>query len=255
MNQTGKVFLACALGALIGSMVALQLGSFWLVGVLVGGLTGYMTYEFKQVVSAVPRAWHAATNWRPDVEPIKTFLLGSLSFALFLLTLFIGVMIISLPETSEARHADFAATTASVFVSISIFCLAFGTVMGYVTRTSTQDRRIVIFILKRFNPISFYLWYVPMSPFYLARLIYREKAEVALALKTLGLFLAKLFRLIHSEVRLLCGVDAALGALVGYHFGNALIGAAVGGALGVVNFELISIRLLKVVPKERSLFA
>ena len=58
-------------------------------------------------------------------------------------------------------------------------------------------------------------------------------------------FITQLFRLIHSELRLLCAVDAALGAAVGYLTGNALLGATFGGLFGVLNYEVITIRVMK----------
>jgi len=43
-------------------------------------------------------------------------------------------------------------------------------------------------------------------------------------------------------------VDAMLGTVVGYFYGNALIGALAGGIFGVINFEIVSKRLLKLKP-------
>jgi len=42
-------------------------------------------------------------------------------------------------------------------------------------------------------------------------------------------------------------VDAALGTAVGYFTGNPLIGAVAGGLLGVVNYEIITVRVMKLV--------
>lgn len=39
---------------------------------------------------------------------------------------------------------------------------------------------------------------------------------------------ATLLRLIHSEIRLLCGIDAAIGAAAGYYFHNGIVGAMIG---------------------------
>ena len=63
-----------------------------------------------------------------------------------------------------------------------------------------------------------------------------------------GLFFKNVFILIHSEFRLLCGVDAAIGAVIGYFAGYVIVGLIVGGILGVLNYELISRRWLKLVP-------
>lgn len=64
MERThGKVFIASALGAFIGSLVALQLNAYlWWLGLIAGGLVGYLSYEFKAVLRAIPVAWHAASQ-------------------------------------------------------------------------------------------------------------------------------------------------------------------------------------------------
>jgi hypothetical protein len=61
-------------------------------------------------------------------------------------------------------------------------------------------------------------------------------------------FAKEIFVEIHSDIRLLCGVDAAIGAGIGYFTDNTLIGALAGGLFGVLNYYLISIKLLKLVP-------
>jgi len=56
------------------------------------------------------------------------------------------------------------------------------------------------------------------------------------------------FIIIHSEIRLLCGVDAVIGAAAGYFTGSAIIGALAGGLIGVINYEIVSRRVLHLVP-------
>lgn len=56
-----------------------------------------------------------------------------------------------------------------------------------------------------------------------------------------------LWREVHSEFRLLCAVDAAIGTAIGYYSGNAIVGAMAGAIFGVLDYEIVSIRLLKVV--------
>ena len=48
-NKTARIFLACACGAGTGSLAALQLGYFWGLGALLGGLVGYLIYDLEQV--------------------------------------------------------------------------------------------------------------------------------------------------------------------------------------------------------------
>ncbi|MBU2263363.1 hypothetical protein KJ750_01765, partial [Patescibacteria group bacterium] len=72
MERTLKIFLSCALGAGIGALTALQLNQyFWWIGMLFGGFIGYLSYEIKQVLAAIPLAWQKASRWRPDKKMWK----------------------------------------------------------------------------------------------------------------------------------------------------------------------------------------
>ena len=61
-------------------------------------------------------------------------------------------------------------------------------------------------------------------------------------------FVVRTFVYVHSERRTLCFVDETLGAVAGFSLGSAVLGAVVGAILGFVNYEFVSIRLLKLVP-------
>jgi hypothetical protein len=78
--------------------------------------------------------------------------------------------------------------------------------------------------------------------------------------KFAGQFVWKLFKLVHSNERLLCLVDASIGAAIGrFYFENtfavgkylilkALLGLVAGGIWGLVNYEIVSKRILHLVP-------
>ena len=51
-----RIFLACFFGAFIGTLIAEELGYFWILGALSGGLVGYLTYNIREVISAIPKA-------------------------------------------------------------------------------------------------------------------------------------------------------------------------------------------------------
>ncbi|MBL7022080.1 hypothetical protein ISR92_02060 [Patescibacteria group bacterium] len=75
------------------------------------------------------------------------------------------------------------------------------------------------------------------------------------AISTFFMKIAKLIRYIfveiHSDIRLLCAVDAMIGAGIGYFYTNPIIGMIAGGILGVINYELVSKRWLKLVPTSK----
>jgi hypothetical protein len=62
-------------------------------------------------------------------------------------------------------------------------------------------------------------------------------------------YTVQLVRLVHSDLRLLCGVDAAVGVLVGWQFGSPLLGTLIGGAFGALSYRIVSMRILKLAPK------
>jgi hypothetical protein len=91
-------------------------------------------------------------------------------------------------------------------------------------------------------------------PQFTIRFLDRIADLVAAIVVFIGFLFCKLIRLIHSELRLLCGVDAAIGAGIGFFFNAPVVGAVVGGMFGVFNFEIVSIRWMKVVPITQSFF-
>ena len=48
-------------------------------------------------------------------------------------------------------------------------------------------------------------------------------------------------------------VDAAIGATVGYYFHDPIIGGLIGGLSGFLNYEVLSIRVMKLIPAEQSI--
>jgi hypothetical protein len=57
--------------------------------------------------------------------------------------------------------------------------------------------------------------------------------------RLLSRFAVRVFVLTHSDIRLLCAIDAAIGAYIGYRFGNPIAGSIIGGLWGLANFYLV----------------
>ena len=77
-------------------------------------------------------------------------------------------------------------------------------------------------------------------------------------IKSLVIFPWVLFKLIHSEKRLLCGIDAGLGTTVAYFLSLNFVplttatfiffvicGGILGAGFGIINYELVSKRIFK----------
>jgi len=270
-----KVFMASAVGAFIGSLIALQLTSnLWWVGMVVGGVIGYLGYDAKSVVRMIPTASHAARrswhtigglNYRVAVRlggqvlrkalrvlgvsiaigvacGIGSALVGALWF-------FEGLTPVALIG-HETPANFFFGTPEDVFASrlciavcgMIVFLLQSAwTLETYGLRGIREHKKdITLSLLYKVTPLGFVTWYLPQALWFFAQCLFWIVVSS-------GAFFWILFKLIHSDLRLLCGIDAAIGAAIGYLSHNALIGALAGGALGVVNFELVSKRWLKLV--------
>jgi hypothetical protein len=267
-RTTVKVFLACAIGSFIGTVVALQVNqNFWWTGLLVGALVGYLAYEFKKVVAAVPVAWQEATSWWPEEEWWKVFWKSGIQIAnigLIVSTPLSIVFFFSPPQPIK--------TTCSLQIAVLVACIppAFAVSTGFLLAAALPHeslKRDLMAMEMWPNFLRVYLWIIPQLllwtvPKYLFLgiwLVLKLAPAAAKALyratKALGRFFWHLLVLIHSENRLLCFVDAAIGVATGYRFfHSAILGALIGGLWGALNFEVLSIRVLKLVPKERSIF-
>ena len=91
----------------------------------------------------------------------------------------------------------------------------------------------VLLNLLLFTPLAIF----PVVSYY----AFKSRAIFIKALKSL-------FVLIHSEVRVLCALDSAVGATIGYFAGNAFVGALAGGLLGVFHYELAMFGLKRTTP-------
>ncbi|MFH1990358.1 MAG: hypothetical protein ABIJ19_00690 [Patescibacteria group bacterium] len=256
MEKTVKIFFACAAGAGIGSVVALQFVAWlWWLGMLAGGLAGYILYDLQVVLSAIKTAWLQMTDdfsGKATIIVLKSLsclVVGALSLVL---TVVPGLILISwsfggydVADLSFIRIAFLAAVFWAI-LSISIW-LSF-LMMGDCC--NAENNRIAMgfgFLLIRSNPFLFYFYWLPKGIIWLLR---RLPGYCCKGAKIIGQFIKTVFVLIHSNERLLCMVDAAIGVVV-FHFtgNNIFLGMLAGGALGVINYEVISVRLLKLVPR------
>lgn len=72
-NTTAKIALSIGLGALIGGFLIHELNLLhWTIGVIIGSLIAYFSYEFEQVTAGAKHAYKATVNWKPDWDWWKT---------------------------------------------------------------------------------------------------------------------------------------------------------------------------------------
>jgi len=255
-----KVFLACVLGGLVGSVVALSVHPYlWWVGLLAGGAVGYFSYEFKEVLRAIRVAavfaWHQ-TLAAPDLIKSRRFrlLMPRLGLAVLIpIALLASTSIIFLIlnpiitiETSDGKNGLLAAfmsvggTAIAVATAVLSICAFVHESDGhYMVETKTLG--IFVFTL---SPIGF----VALPLFGIGWVLYKSP-KIA---KLCAVFVKTLFLTIHSDIRLLCGVDAAFGALIGFYLMNPIIGAIAGGIIGLLNYKVVSQKWLRLHIREQN---
>jgi len=255
MNRSLRVFVACAVGALIGTLVTLQLNSyFWWIGLFVGGAIGYLSYDPRQVLAAIKTAWHEVINYRPDKERMFNTVWSVLLIGSAVASLIWVFVVISVGTTRLGWISGFGTQLGLlplllVSYSTLFYCALcwLGTVNMWLNEDDEGRALRNIFghadrkVLYRLNPVAVSIyWPVGITSFIIWVLWNYTPTAVRIALK----FTKTVFIAIHSKERLLCEVDAAIGVVVGFYFGNPIAGALIGGTIGVLNFRIVSIRIL-----------
>ena len=243
MSKVTRVFWACAAGAGIGALIALEINSyFWWLGLIIGGVFGYLLYDIKAVARAVPRAWCAASGWKLDGEAWKIRGLVTLAFVSVLASALLAILVgsflggrIDHVSTWEFVFAHkisvmallvFLSMAVPAALAIGVSGFSYALALSVVSLLSREDDIMRDFrsIIKFGNPVAVFVYW----PIVILR---HSPAAVWRAAIAVGLFIKYLFLAIHSDERLLCGIDAAIGALAG-------------GAFGVANYEIVSKRIL-----------
>jgi len=252
-----NTFFVCAIGAGIGSLIALEMSPlFWWVGLIVGGLIGYLSYEWRAVVRAFPAAWRAARGWQLQL-PSDFWLMFALNTGVFLSVLIDMISIVMLPVFAGALvngdidsfSSSFLIFVIGILTAVTVIALSFG-FWDAMSRNVEGEYRVLRDVVRARHvmrivfPPFFFLWHSPR--FILLGVIKGAHAmgKMIIRLPRFARFLRRfsweLFVRIHSERRLLRSVDIMLGTAVGYFAGSALVGAAIGGIFGLIDQAIIT---------------
>lgn len=253
MSQGLKVFFACAFGAFVGAFVGLHFG-YLVLGITVGGIAGYLSYELDKVIAAFPAAWRATTTWRPEKQWWKVYFRYVanracwLSGIVFMCSILLNGLMVCIAQVDHTPILPLIAAVAGSSLVVWVFLIS-----AIATRPPKTISEMELAMKRRpaSETYKMFFWEMPRD---IVLLFLKLPRWIASGERFVGKFFSKFFRLIHSEIRLLCLVDASIGALIGYFYGSSLIGTLAGGILGLVNFELLSIRILKLVPVSASIF-
>jgi len=256
MSKTPRIFVACAVGAFIGSTIAIQMYQMlWWVGAAIGAFVAYLGYNIEEVIAAIPVAYRRTINWRPDHEWWCAYRRCIASVSNGVANTYIGVGIAVSSAMLWTGGFALLKQVGPILGLMLFFTYLASVLLASFFSLGDTTEMLNKKTMPSANPLKFWFqiaphgifrglaWSVENFPKGIATSIIVVIA-VALVAKN---FIIEFFRLIHSELRLLCAVDAALGTAVGYFTGNPLIGAVAGGLLGVVNYEIITVRVMKLV--------
>ncbi|MBI4020872.1 MAG: hypothetical protein HY369_01380 [Candidatus Aenigmarchaeota archaeon] len=245
-----SIFIAIALGALLGGLLVRDAGFGWL-GIVIGGLLGYLVVNFSRLRAAIPQAWaHATARQRLRApfpwKEVITFFFLTLPMSITVVGGLVGFLAVGSLLTGEATPGtgNFVGglvgfSCLSLFMSICLTGL-----IAFIMVKDPGKRQEWIKIAQqsalRYNPVVVAVYWIPRLVLKTAAVL----ARTAVAAAVFGwLFTRILFCLVHSDRRLLCMLDAAAGAwAIGYLGWQPLVGAVLGGLTGVAQYALLSAR-------------
>jgi hypothetical protein len=265
MKTSVKIFLACALGSIVGLLTALSISHTsalaCIIGMVIGGMVGYLAYDFKKVLAAIKLTWKQVMKLKLNKDNWRGRRLTALLMFNIMLITIIGILllvtIISLAVTAfNDPHnvpKNFIPTMLMILASgagfmifiVPIFFIVQQIFSGSKSFGDAEEQNFLRTYIRRSNPLRIYFVLLP-------KLIFKEVPiflfDMVKALYKLFLllfkFVKKVFVLIHSDERLICMSYASAGALIGYVIPGTgvlklIIGAVVGGASGFGAYELL----------------
>ncbi|MDO8463594.1 MAG: hypothetical protein Q7S96_05015 [bacterium] len=249
-RESRKVFLASALGAGVGSLVALEVQvALWWIGIIAGGAVGYLSYEWRTVVATAPRAWRDAKAWRSPADFWVVFplamLIGTSMTALLIMGM-VGMLAVSSVISGELSWWTTPMGTVDGAIRTMVCGAILSSIFGLIIALDPVANRDHELRILRTPTAKRMLWYVFPPIFLCYHLPKFVLRECAAAVRFLARFIRELSIRIFSERRLTCGVCVMLGAAAGHFFGFVLIGAFAGGIFGLATHELIARRVLRV---------
>lgn len=272
MNEQGglrtglHVALWSALGGMFGTLAIMGWAwPAWTVApiVLGFGLGSYLTENLGRVWSGLKHAGSATFAWRPDVWWWKRFVIacGYLWFYLgsYVLFFFGGLGFVWFNHLSGGELIVLIEVIVSIVTVMVLLCAC--ATMGFVSitcrETVWQQDYVFLRDLCRTSNVFTMFWHLAIL---LTKTLFLIPRAMRWLSRKTGQFLWHFFVYIHSARRTICLVDtvicASLGLLAGAAWGESsqaisvagLTGGLSGFLLGFMNYELVSVRWLKLQP-------
>lgn len=306
--ETKKIAIACFVGGVLCSSVALIFSpGYWWLGLLAGFAGGHLSYEFREVLKAIPVAFRSAGSQCSTVCGFLRRIWGEARTSINSKCPFLHLtMLLNLPimcfiffylSSYVVAESDVEGLSFRRVVFYGIWLFLIITAYGYggvyfvlclladigakkwekcywlpLAFESSEDKEKTLTKLKAKGfsekPLTYTnvcRWVAEGLGITVRFFVWTFWKELVVGtwkvLFFIGLFFWCLFRIIHSEKRVLCGIDGTLGGMISYVwlispsalFAEQVLlvvfGGLLGAAFGVVNWEVVSIRVLKVATK------
>jgi len=236
MKELARALLAIGAGVILGVFVAAQFNFFWWLGMLAGGLTAYLVCDWPGVVRAAKHAWKFTLGI--SKEDWKTF--GWLAIAASSAATTCTAAVFLLVLFAARFKLEKVLMDIPSWLSMWALCGVLFIVLPFIDNVNSHANRLEknIQVAKLFNPFKIFIYWPVLCLIWFFRLLTRIPwALVAIGrfVKVASRFIWRTLVMIHSEARLFCLVDAAIGVAT-FHFtgNNLLVGLIVGEALGVI---------------------
>jgi hypothetical protein len=281
MNPLHKGILATFFGVVIGSLVALAINQFWLLGALIGavfsaGCSAYMLFDIKKIGHAVSVAWITTINWRlpkENREFLKLWVASGFIGSTWITTAFTVFMLCStgtMPSLSwYNKWLLFFSIYSGCIFGFAPWRLLTGVRVlenyGFLVRTKREFLWQFALANPCTGPLLWFYYIIRGMMKLIPRLVWSFISFLmwfwGTALPTFGRFVKLVFVLIHCRDRIMCLVDSSFGMIAAFYIerwviggsgilsiSSILAGGVTGTALFFFNRKIVAVRWLKLQP-------
>lgn len=296
--ETKKIAIGCFVGGVLCVAVALMCAPmFWWLGLLAGMAGGYLGYEFREVLWAIPIAWRKSRRsvstwwtetdkkvrgWSLDPHPLFYYWITTITIMIW------GCMIYKIfsSETELNLGNSFLFMILLVEFNIvpSLFVLLLTLIFALIGARvgekcfwfpfSMLDDKSQESEAKKLEKEgyrkevltgkNFFRWIMKGVGLTILFFVWTAWKYLFIGIGLLLCFWGRsgweFFKLIHSKKRVLCAIDGTIGGTVVFFcFGSTplifsqqilvvFFGGLLGAVIGVLNYEIVSKRILHLVP-------
>lgn len=254
--RNGVVAACCSV---IGGILAFNFGLLWFVGVLIGGLAGWIGQDLAGLWRGVTAVWEQrdSDEARKKRKFAKWYVYMWVNYSLAVLTfiLVLCAIIVLLPDSVVTRDGSARAPnprphTWSIFLLFGAIPLVAGSVFALIETVSLDYswKRHVEKLEGEYHPktwsttnplvnlfvrLPHYLfWKMWVSAWNMRQEIV---ASVVGGIRGITSFFWEVFLRVNCQPRVVCSADTMLGALIGYLSGSILVCMVAGFVIGVAH--------------------